>query len=360
MGLLGPAPQQEQREPGALERMTGGFLTPDRVDRAIIAMQGMTMNPNEALMRNAQANISGRADTRKTQEQTNKTVALLEKLGADPKLIEMAKGGYGAQALQMATTQPKATGQVVTADQLRSMYPGVEIPDGTLYNISPDGKISPMGGGGQNIDIDVDTGAQPLRDADLQKKLSEREGTSWAAMLDQGAVAASTMNDMLILDELITMAPQGPITGRLAEAFPGFDSAASAFNSIVKRLAPTMRAEGSGSTSDIEYNGMLRSLPQLLNHPEANRAIAGVMKAKAQIDMERAQIIQAYQNSNGEREDAIAARRALGELNSRSILTPELSAILSELGPVPGGGSNGNVPEGATEIAPNVTIRRLD
>jgi hypothetical protein len=107
MGLLGPAPQQEQREPGALERMTGGFLTPDRVDRAIIAMQGMTMNPNEALARSAQANISGRADTRKTQEQTNKTVAALKRLGADPKLIALAESGFGAQALQMATTQPK-------------------------------------------------------------------------------------------------------------------------------------------------------------------------------------------------------------------------------------------------------------
>ena len=147
-GLLGSAPQQEK--PAWQERMTGGFLTPDRRDRLAIGLQGMTMNPNEAMMGMAREGIAGRADKRATQEQTNKTVALLERLGADPKLIEMARGGYGAQALQMATTPPKATGRPMTAEQLRAMFPGAEIEDG-LYNMKPDGTVSKVGGGGVSV-----------------------------------------------------------------------------------------------------------------------------------------------------------------------------------------------------------------
>src|SRR5690606_29736713 len=109
----------------------------------------------------------------------------------------------------------------------------------------------------------------PPDEEELRKKLGGKEGESWAAMLDARTVSAGTMQDMQLLDEIITMAPQGPITGRLANAFPGVSSAADAFNSVVKRVAPTLRSPGSGSTSDIEYDGMLKSLPQLSARPEA-------------------------------------------------------------------------------------------
>ncbi len=139
-GLLGSAPQQEQPKQSVLERMTGGFLTPDRTDRAIIAMQGMTMNPNEALMRNAQANISGRADQRKTQEQTNKTVAALERLGADPKLIALAKSGFGAQALQMAFAQPSAQKGIAVGDRIVNPVTGEVIYGGAGSGGDPEGE----------------------------------------------------------------------------------------------------------------------------------------------------------------------------------------------------------------------------
>lgn len=142
------------------------------------------------------------------------------------------------------------------------------------------------------------------------------------------------MKDMEMLDEIITMAPQGPITGRLANAFTGFNSAADAFNSIVKRVAPTLRAEGSGSTSDIEYNGMLKSLPQLASRPEANAAISAMMKAKAAINIERSEIVRAYQS---EEITVKGARKKLQELDERSIMTPELRTILSGLAPAQGG-----------------------
>ena len=139
-GLLGSAPQQEQPKQSVLERMTGGFLTPDRTDRAIIAMQGMTMNPNEALMRNAQANISGRADQRATQEQTNKTVALLERMGADPKLIEAARNGYAKEAVAMAFAQPEAQKGIAVDGRIVNPVTGEVIYDGAGSGIDAEGQ----------------------------------------------------------------------------------------------------------------------------------------------------------------------------------------------------------------------------
>lgn len=166
-------------------------------------------------------------------------------------------------------------------------------------------------------------------DGALRKKLDEGTAKNWSAWQEAGHVSAGQMQDMQMLDELIKIAPQGPLTGRLAEAFPGVSSAGDAFNSIVKRVAPTMRAPGSGSTSDIEYDGFLRSLPALRNKPEANAAISEMMKAKAGINIERSDVISQYSQNQITRNEA---ERRLGELNKRSIMTPALRQMLSGLG----------------------------
>ncbi len=172
--------------------------------------------------------------------------------------------------------------------------------------------------------------------------LGKKEGEAWSAYIDAGSTSAGTMQDMQLLDQLITMAPQGPIEGRLAQAFPGVSSAADAFQSVVKRVAPTLRAPGSGATSDIEYDGMLKSLPQLSSRPEANAAISGMMKAKAQINVERAEAVRAYQNGELSLADT---RRKISEIESRSIMTPELKALLDATGPAP----QGDAPDGVDQ-----------
>lgn len=175
--------------------------------------------------------------------------------------------------------------------------------------------------------VQVNTGDG--QDGALNKKLSEKEGESWAGYKDAGAVSASNAQDFGILGELLTVAPQGPIQGRLADTFKGFSSAGDAVNSIVKRIAPTLRAVGSGSTSDIEYQGMLDSLPSLSGSPEGNQMILSIMKAKAQVNMQRAEIVTKYQNGELEIGDA---RRAMNELNQTSIMTPEMRKALLGVG----------------------------
>ena len=209
---------------------------------------------------------------------------------------------------------------------------------GKMFNVSPEGQVTAIGGSGTTVNVGGEG-----QDA-LNKELAKGEAAILGTALKQGPIAGAAMNDLTLLGEVLQYAPQDPIVGRLAEAFPGFSSAGAAAQSIIKRVAPTLRAEGSGATSDIEYAGMLNSLPSLQNYPEANAAILGMMKAKAAIDIERARIVRDYANSPQTTEDAKAMRELLSEIDSRSIMTPELQRTLNMLGGVP-----------ATEEAPAPT-----
>lgn len=164
----------------------------------------------------------------------------------------------------------------------------------------------------------------------LRAGLVEGEVQSWGALSQQGTKAAASIADLDLLSELSTIAPSGPVEGRLLQiAGPGFNNAADAFRSIVLRVAPTLRAEGSGATSDIEYQGMVNSLPTLTMTDEARQGIIAMMRAKANLDIERAQIVLRFQNQN--RPDALNAEQAremLAEINSRSIVTPEMRRAL--------------------------------
>jgi len=162
-------------------------------------------------------------------------------------------------------------------------------------------------------------------DVELRKKLNEKTGEQWAGYQAAGSTAGQFIRDLDVLDELGKQAPQGPLSGNLAKAFPGFTNAGAAYQSVVSRIAPALRVEGSGSTSDIEYEGFLRSLPSLSNQPGGNAIITQVLRQKAQIEVERSEVVNAY--SNGEI-DAAEARRRIAEINRRSIMTPEMRTML--------------------------------
>lgn len=191
------------------------------------------------------------------------------------------------------------------------------------------------------MSVTTNLGGEPS-DGKLREALDKKTGEAWAGYSEAGSTSSAMAQDMQLLDELIKIAPQGPVTGRLAEMFPGVSSAGDAFQSIVKRVAPTLRAAGSGSTSDIEYDGMLRSLPALRNQPEANAVIAEIMKAKAALNIERADVIDAY--GRGEI-SAGEARAQISEMNKRSIMTPEMKKAFGGLSGQSDPGDT-NAPEG--------------
>jgi hypothetical protein len=177
----------------------------------------------------------------------------------------------------------------------------------------------------------------------MRETLAKQEGEQFGAHLKTGTTSAGSVQDLDMLDQLIKVAPTGPLTGRLAQMFPGFSDGAAAFQSIVSRVAPTLRVEGSGATSDIEYQGMLNSLPSLVNRPEANQAISQMMRAKAQVNIERGQVVRELQNNKITPDQA---RIQISEIDKRSIMTPELSQMLSFGKPQPNAPKAGEVVDG--------------
>lgn len=328
-----------------------GFLGDDeKRARLSLALSGLSMFPNEGVMQlardtimQAQQRRADQAAQSQARAAENRTLQYIANLGTPQaqQALQYAQGtGDVAGALKMAmqTEDPMAALELqktqLEIDQMRN--PPLDLTaamkeyqfavsqgyKGTFQQYEQD--MAAASRPQTNVTVGGDTGA-------LSKKLDEAEATTLGAYLNAGAQSASAINDLQMLDEVLTMAPQGPIVGRLAGAFQGISSAADAAQSIIKRVAPTLRAEGSGSTSDIEYNGMLQSLPSIINRPEANRAISAMMQAKAKINVERAQIVRAFQNSDRSPQATVAMRAALAELDSRSILTPELRAMLSGL-----------------------------
>jgi hypothetical protein len=62
------------------------------------------------------------------------------------------------------------------------------------------------------------------------------------------------------------------------------------YDALTKKLAPQMRAPGSGSTSDVEYKGFVAAIGPLSNQPAAREMILDTFEAAARNDLARGEI----------------------------------------------------------------------
>lgn len=177
-----------------------------------------------------------------------------------------------------------------------------------------------IGSSGNTFTIDMGKGPEKLRE-----NLYGGEGDLWSSYVAAGSASVGLMGDIALLEQAAMAAPNGPVVGRLLEVFPEANDNAAVFNAIVQRVAPTLRVEGSGSTSDIEFEGMIKSLGSLRNSPQANAMIYEAFKAKAQLNIERANVVRAYQNEEMTEQQA---RDKLYEIDSRSVLPAELKNVV--------------------------------
>jgi len=326
-GNTGMSYEEMQRQRELAQALAGrvGSAAPSNIGEGLSAI-GAALASRKYRKRATEAEAAGRAQAAEQFQQ------FATENGVDPSMMGALDNPYMSDGQKAVVNtlfeqkyKPKDTYQMLTPEE--EVQFGLD-PKGS-YQRGANGKIDTIGGGGTTINNNPP--GQPGYDSDeLRKRLDQKEGDVWSAYLEQGAVAGQMSRDMEMLGELSKVAPQGPITGRFAQAFPGFDSAGAAFQSIIKRVAPSLRNPGSGSTSDIEYNGFLQSLPSLQNKPEANAVIAGTLQRKAQIDLQRAQIIQQYQNGEVSIGDA---RKQIREIDRQSIMTPELEAVLAGVDP---------------------------
>jgi len=239
-----------------------------------------------------------------------RTAQAMMKMGR-PDLAEMAMIDPKAAFVQ-SMQQPKddRTALMKNAEWIMSRNPDLSFDEALQTARS-----------GQTINVGGElTGEDKLRD-----QLMKGQGDTLNNVVEAGRISSKLIPDLQALSELAKVGPSGPLQGRVAEMFPEFNDAASARQAIIRRVAPQMRAEGSGSTSDVEYAGMVESLGRLTNSPEANVAIADMMIAKAELDQRRASIVQqytmgkmSYQEMNSELEN----------LNSVSIMPDSLKQLI--------------------------------
>jgi hypothetical protein len=121
-------------------------------------------------------------------------------------------------------------------------------------------------------------------------QLDEKLGQDAAETAKQLPVAMSTLGDIAKLRELSKTVSTGPVPGWVASRFGNFESAGQAFQSIIMTMAPKLHQAGTGSQSDIEYGGILQSLPAIQNWPQGNAMILDIMEQKANINRQAAEI----------------------------------------------------------------------
>jgi hypothetical protein len=316
------------------ERLKRNFQSGELMDRLALAANSLRMDPDPNLAQMIQI----RQEKRGEKETANRTAQWLMSQNRQDLAEALMTGALDAKTAVATALTPAADTRTAMIQNYEYWLDQGKTPEEALA-------LARSGAGGSVTNVNMADESQGA----LNKKLAEAEGAVIATYLKQGPIASGAMQDLTLLGEVLQFAPQDPVTGRLAEYFPGVSSAGAAAQAIIKRVAPTLRAEGSGSTSDIEYAGMLSSLPSLQNYPEANAAILGMMKAKAAIDIERANIVRDFANSPQTTEDARAMRQRLSEIDSRSIMTPELRRTIDLLGGAPGPeGTPAPAVEGAT------------
>jgi hypothetical protein len=176
-----------------------------------------------------------------------------------------------------------------------------------------------IGGSGVTVNTNVST-AEP-GDKEFFKKLDEGAAKRWETYKTRGDQAQAMVGDLTQLREISKVVGQQgagvnvkAALGPYAEAL-GIDiknlSDIQTFESIVQRLAPQLREPGSGSTSDIEFKGFLKSIGPLSNNPQARERIIDTFEAFARHDMAKADIATRLSNREISRTEAEKEIRAL-------------------------------------------------
>jgi len=242
--------QPMQSQPSDRPRGLRGLLSdPDLFDRLAIGFGGMTLNPNTALMQLAADRIAGRREDRPTTQTQNRTAEWLRSRGRDDLADAVMSGALGGrEAATIAYQQPEERGQILSADQMRQMFPGTQIEDG-LYNLRPDGTANKVGGGGNVINMPgaptigtIPPGYQAVQDPQTGEYTFKRiEGGPAAAEAEtvagQRANQAATGADSLaLIDRVLSDPSLASVTGLVQGRLPPLTQAGTDLVTKIEQL----------------------------------------------------------------------------------------------------------------------------
>ena len=294
---VAPAAQQE-RPRGLL-----GFLgDPDARARLAIALEGMTLNPNQALIGEMQRGI----ETRATKAQTNATIEWLKSRGRDDLADAIAGGLPAADALRIAM-QPAAQPDM-TAGMQEYQMAVAQGYQGTFLDYKRD--LAMAGRPETNVTVG---GQEKAFDSETGKILA-KEASEVAA---QGAAAQRSLGQINTLETALANAPSGAF-GSMTALASNFGiklegaSDAELAQALISQLVPQQRPPGTGPMSDADLELFKQSLPRLVNTREGNARIVSTMRAIAEYDIQRGAIARQLQLGEITPQQAFAAYSALG------------------------------------------------
>jgi len=226
----------------------------------------------------------------KENAQRAQQIEYLRKNGAtDEQLVAVSMGLTSPDDIYKGS-QGSDSYQQVTGAEAQAMG----LDPNKIYNISPDDKVSVIGGG---VNVEVNNAGGPDKYHDESGKLAAQRFDEISKNANNAGELRGQIDQLNQMSALIGTGKSaeflnvvGPYAQAIGIDIEGLD-AIQAFDSITSKLAPQMRPVGSGSSSDKDVEMFLRSLPSLGNTPEGNQIIAGTFDAVLENKMRAAELV---------------------------------------------------------------------
>lgn len=310
-GLLGPA--EPPRRPSIWDSF-GPLADPDRRARLAIALEGMTLNPNAALINTLQEDMKGRA----ADKAKNRTIEWLRSRGNEDLAAAIAAGMDPDAAFTMAMQPPEARGQIVSAEQLQAMFPGAVVEPG-LYNLKPDGTANKIGGASTVVNVGGEA------DGAFDKEMAKLTAGTFAKMQEEGWNANGQLGQINVIESLLATGAGGTsdalklwVQENLGVNV-GAGGNVEALSAVINQLVPQQRPPGSGQMSDRDVALFKSSLPQMINSPEGNAIIVQTMRGMAEFKRAQGEIASQVAMGTMTREQGVAAIQALPDPMAKAV-----------------------------------------
>jgi len=307
--------RQPPKKTGFINQIQSALKNPAVIDAAVMGLNAMRTRPDANIARQVQGRIDTRNQLGLIKAQRNRTAEFLrsERINREDLARAVETGGLDPQsAMALALTPSKQNDN--TALMTNIAFFKERYPDLTELEIL---KMLTT----QNIN---------KGDENRQAFNLEQAKKTYPLILETATKSKELSEKIKLMTQLAKQAPSGAIAGRITQIFPELSTAGAAFVALQKQLAPTMRAEGSGSTSDMEFNAMLEALPSLKNNPTSNRLIAQAFEQKANFDMKRAELVTQWQN--GDMTQVELNMQLLNLDKTGQIIPPALQELIDNAG----------------------------
>lgn len=334
-------PQQPQtlgsRAMGILGAIGGGLKRtvqdPNFRDRLVIGLGGMTLNPNQALMQQAAANIEQRRAMDFMGNQANKTAEQLRREGQD-ELADMVEANPGQAA-------------AIMAEYLKSKLAAPKAPPAAQQNYEyyvqqeRAANRTPLSFGEyQQLNASrtiIEQPGTPGFDEEIRGELIKKTALDAPTLQEAASAQIRLADEINTITDLQNSQDQSLFNIYVRQNFPDLanilldpDGRMSAAQSMINRIAPTMRETGSGSTSDREMAQYVSSLPSFTQKPKGRALTNEMFQAKADIARKEQELIdKLYSGVITPTEYA----QQINNLRTQSLYTPARRSAINNIVP---------------------------